>query len=364
MISSEGCKPEALLEKEEQAKKVIEECRRENGFYASTQRYHELWLRDLVYSEDVLLKLGYRREIKNHLSEFIKLRRRNGQMPTVIDFSVSKLIRQRYQSCPSDTEILFVIGMRKYAEFAGDQFLKENEETVKSCVAYVESKLDEHGLVPGMDWRDTIPCYRGKFLLANQMLLVNMYELLENPKVANSVKENVNKFFLSKNLCCYADTVYWDGELKQDRNFDSFGNALAVINGTASEKVSQGILNGFKAAKTPFGYRNIMPPYEFNRAKLLATWYIKCGVANGAFLRNKLGFYQNSAVWPFVEIRVIQALTKLKATSEADAATKQMIEREGFNEFYNPSTGEPRGSKGQLWTAAAILSAVDLCRVS
>ena len=89
-----GCMSGAFFEKEELAKKVIENCRMEKGFYASTQRYHELWLRDLVYSEDVLLKLGYQKDIKNHLSELIKLQRTNGQMPTVIDFSVSKLIRQ------------------------------------------------------------------------------------------------------------------------------------------------------------------------------------------------------------------------------------------------------------------------------
>ena len=357
----EDCTSRALFEREVMAKKVIEGCRRENGFYASTQRYHELWLRDLVYSEDMLFKLGYRREIKNHLSEFIKLQRRNGQMPTVIDFSVTKLIPQRYQSCPCDTEILFVIGMSKCGEFAGNQFFKENEKAIKSCVTFIEGKLNEHHLIPGMDWRDTIPNYKGKFLLANQMLLTDMYELLENSKAANLVKKNVNELFLSKNQNYYADTVYWeDGELKQDHNFDSFGNALAIINGTASEKVSNGILNGFNIAKTPFGYRNITPPYEFNRAKLLATWYFMCRVGNGAFLRNKPGFYQNSTIWPFVEIKVIDALRKLQATAEADAATKLIIERPGFNEFYNPTTGAPRGSKGQLWTAAAIVSAVEL----
>jgi GH15 family glucan-1,4-alpha-glucosidase len=83
-----------FLEKEDKAKKVIEGCRRTNGFFASTQRYHELWLRDLVYSEDVLLKLGYQIEIKNHFYEFIKLQHRNGQLPTVIDLRIGKLIRQ------------------------------------------------------------------------------------------------------------------------------------------------------------------------------------------------------------------------------------------------------------------------------
>jgi len=56
---------------------------------------------------------------------------------------------------------------------------------------------------------------------------------------------------------------------------------------------------------------------------------------------------------------VIDALTKLHATSEAKAAAKLMIERQGFNEFYNPRTGAPGGSNGQLWTAAAVLSAID-----
>lgn len=363
MSNIEGDVSGALLEKEEKAKRVIERCRRERGFYASTQRYHELWLRDLVYSVDVLLKLGYARDIENHLSEFIKLQRRSGQMPTVIDFSVSKLIRQTYQSCSSDTEILFVIGMLKYAGSSGNQFFKENEEAVKLCLAFIEGKLDEHQLIPGMDWRDAMPAYTGKFLLANQMILADMYDLLGDSAAANLVKENVNEFFYSRNLCCYADTINWEnGEVKQDHHFDCFGNALAIINGTASDQVSKSILYGFNDAKTVFGYRNILPYYEFNRAKLLLTWYFTCGVANGAFLRNKPGLYQNSAIWPFVEIRVIEALKKLQLNSEAEAALNLMIDRKGFNEFYSPTTGVPGGSEGQLWTAAAVLSAVGFCR--
>jgi len=187
--------------------------------------------------------------------------------------------------------------------------------------------------------------------------------LVGNLAAANLVKQNVNKFFYSKNLCCYADTIHWEnGELKHDQNFDCFGNALAILNGTAPKEISDGIVKGFNAAKTAFGYRNITPNYEFNRAKLLITWYLTCGVTNGAFLRNKPNRYQNSAIWPFVEIRVIDALKKLQATLEAEEAIKLMIERKGFNEFYDPITGEPRGSEGQLWTAAAVLSAADHCR--
>jgi GH15 family glucan-1,4-alpha-glucosidase len=353
---------ETILEKEEKAREVIEACRTEHGFNASTQHYHQLWLRDLVFSEDALLRRGYYKDVENHLSEFIKLQLSSGQMPTVIDYSVSKMIRQRYQRCVSDTEILFVIGMHKYATIASNKFFEENNEAVKSCVAFLEGKLNPHRLIPGMDWRDAMPVYIGKCLLANQMLLADMYELLGNSAASNLIKENVNKLFYLGDLGWFADAIRWDGsELKQDYQFDSFGNALAILNGTASEKVSVGILRGFNFAKTAFGYRNITPYYEFNREKALATWYRTCRVPFGVFLRNRPGKYQNSAIWPFVEVRVIDALRKLQATSEAKAATGMVIKREGFNEFYDPTTGAPDGSDGQLWTAAATLTAINNC---
>ena len=127
-----------------------------------------------------------------------------------------------------------------------------------------------------------------------------------------------------------------------------------------STEVSKNILKGFEVAKTPFGYKNIVPHYELNRAKLLTSWNNICLIFNGALQRNRAGIFQNSAIWAFVELRVAAALKKLGAINEAKAALKLILEREGFNEFYYPTTGTPGGSKGQLWTAAAVLSAVDL----
>ena len=351
---------EEASERSNQAQEVIKACRTDRGFNASTQRYHQLWLRDLVYSEDALLRLGYKKDVENHLSEFITLQRDSGQMPTVIDYSVSKVIRQRYQRCPSDAEILFVIGMHKLAAVGCDEFFDENLESVKLCVAFIENKLNANRLIPGMDWRDAMPVYIGKYLLANQMLLADMYELQGNLSASNVVKENVNNLFYRGDLGWFADTIHWSGnELKLDRHFDCFGNALAILNGTASKEVSEGILKGFDVAKTLFGYRNIMPYYVFNREKAIATWYKKCRVPFGVFLRNRIGKYQNSAIWPFVEIRVIDALRKLQAKNEVEAATNIMIKRKDFNEFYDPTTGAPDGSGGQLWTAAATLLAIN-----
>ncbi len=351
---------EQVLNKEKQAREAIKACRTDRGFNASTQLYPQLWLRDLVYSEDALLQLGYQKDVENHLSEFIALQRSSGQMPTVIDYSVRKVIRQRYQRCPSDAEILFVIGMQKLVAAGCDEFFDENLESVRLCLAFIENKLDAHKFIPGMDWRDAMPVYIDKYLLANQMLLVDMYELQGNLAASNLVKENVNKLFYCGDLGWYADTIHWSGnELKLNRHFDCLGNALAILNGTASEKVSEGIQKGFSVAKTPFGYRNITPYYVFNREKALATWYKTCRVPFGVFLRNRIGKYQNSAIWPFVEIRVIDALRKLQVENEVKAASNLLINRKGFNEFYDATTGSPEGSEGQLWTAAATLQAIN-----
>ena len=351
---------EEVLIKAKKAQDVIKACRTDRGFNASTQLYPQLWLRDMVYSEDVLLKLGYQKDVENHLSEFIGLQRSTGQMPTVIDYSANRVIRQRYQRCPSDAEILFVLGMQKLVKVGCDEFFDENIESIRLCIAFIENKLDAHKLIPGMDWRDAMPIYIGKYLLANQMLLADMYESQGNLQSSRLVKENVNKLFYCEDLGWYADSISWNGnELSIDHHFDCLGNALAILNGTASQEMSKSILKGFNVAKTPFGYRNITPYYAINREKALATWYRTCRVPFGVFLRNRVGKYQNSAVWPFVESVVVEALKKMGSVDEATEAANTIVKRDGFYEFYDPSTGAPNGSEGQLWTAAATLSAIN-----
>jgi hypothetical protein len=130
-----------VLEKEKQAQEVIKACRTDRGFIASTHLYRQLWLRDLVYSEDSLLRLGYQKDVENHLSEFIALQRSTGQMPTVIDYSPSKVIRQRYQRCPSDAEILFVLGMNKLVAVGCDEFFDENLHGLEGCDARLHRQV-------------------------------------------------------------------------------------------------------------------------------------------------------------------------------------------------------------------------------
>ena len=184
-LSNKTSEPQKLSE----AKAVISECRRDEGFHASTRNYPQFWNRDLVYSEGVLLDLGYAREVRAQLSEFARLQRGDGQIPTSIALSDSKGSKPRFHSWTSDTEILFVIGMMTYRDVVNDSFYQQNTGHVALCVDFIERRLNGYGLIPGMDWRDAMPNYMGKFLLSNQMLLANMYESMGNHDQANRIKE-------------------------------------------------------------------------------------------------------------------------------------------------------------------------------
>ncbi len=347
-------------QKSAEARKVIEQCRRDGGFYASTHNYHaQFWNRDLIYSQDVLLELGYAREVKAQLCEFMKHQAKDGRIPTSIHVSSSKGSRPVFHGWTADTEILFVIGVLKYDRFTSDSLHQQSAAQISRCVDFIERRLGGNGLIPGMDWRDAMPNYMGKFLLSNQMLLVDMYELLGRPDRAQQIREKVNELFYSTELGFYADSIsYKRGKAVRDLHFDSLGNSMVLLNHTAGEGEAKGVLSALENARTQFGYPNITPAYRLNKARdiFLSIDGIKAFVRNGAFRRNQPNTYQNSAIWPFVESWVIGALRSQGAGERADLAASLVLARRGINEVYSPINGEPLESEGQLWTAASILS--------
>jgi hypothetical protein len=346
------------LSKVEEAKKVVEECRTSEGFRASAQFYPELWVRDLVFAEDCLLELGYSDTIRRHLESFLRLQRSNGQIPTALSSNRKRIFNQRFQSWTADSEILFIIGARKYAHYTGDaEFLRLHAEQLDRCLSFVESHVNAHGLVPGMDWRDALLNYAGRFLLANQLLLVDMYDLLDRRDSSLSLRQKIHQTFYSSDHGFYADFVWWDGDvLRKETRFDSLGNSLALLNDTALGDSAESVARAFEGGMTKFGYRNLFPPYRIQRAKSFATLKnLNAFLRNGAVFRNRPNYYQNSGIWPFVEGKIVHALLKLEMSREAIEATRMILSRSGCNEWYSPLTGTPKGSGHQLWTAAAII---------
>ncbi len=352
---------EAAEAKLQAARGVISACRTARGFRASTRSYPELWVRDLVYSERAVLEMGHAGSVRAHLESVLALQRRSGQLPTAVASGLRRALNQRYHFWTCDTEMLFVIGAHVYAEAAGDEgFLESAKEKLGMCVRFVEGRRDGHGLIPGMDWRDAMIWYRGRCLLANQALLATMYASLGEKEKAEAVREAARLHFAPPGGGAWADAVWWEGgELRRDFHFDSLGHALAVLDGTLKPEEA---LEGFGRASTPFGVLNMSPARDAARRRALASLAdVNAFVRNGAVLRNKPGSYQNSTVWPFVEAKVAEALAAMGEGQRAREVYERAIGREGFYEWYDPSTGEPHGSAGQLWTAAGLLSMSKVC---
>ncbi len=343
----------------QEAKAVIEECRRERGFFASTERYREFWIRDIAFSEDALLRLGYAVPVRRQFEEAFKRQRGNGEIPAVISPRWRSVLTQQFQSWTSDSDILLLIGCCVYAEAMDDwHFLEENSAALERCLGSVEGRRNQSGFIVGMDWRDAVPNYLGRCLLSNQVLLVRMYRSLRREKDAEELKSKIRDVFFSPSLGFYADSVWWDhGELRNDLTFDSFGNSLAILEDVYADSSTK-VATQFRRAWSPFGQRNISPPLGIERSRAITSLEgARAFLRNGAIFRNRRDHYQNSAIWPFVEKCVISALVKVGSIEEAERMFEAMLKRRGMSEWYDPRTGNPKGSEGQLMSAASILEA-------
>lgn len=348
------------------AKSTIEKCKTSEGFTASADLYRDLWLRDLFYSERTLIELGYQETVREHFSTFLKYQLRSGQIPTVISSTRWKrLFSGMYHFWTSDTEILFVLGMTTYAKMTGDRaFLEENMASIGRCVKFIGWSLNSSGLLPGLDWRDAVVnYYHGpKYLLSNQVLLAQMYDELGRTEDAKILKETIRKlFFFTRSGPSFlpVDCVSW-GDKEQGGKFeyrlDSLGNSLAILFGIVSGDAAIEVARNLDQARTNYGYRNLFPHMRIERSRAFASRRAMAAfVRNGAFVRNRPDHYQNSALWPFVEARIVSAFRKVGFSQKAEELSRIMTEREGFNEWYSPIDGRPHGSRDQLWTAAAVL---------
>jgi glycogen debranching enzyme len=319
-------------------------------------------MRDLVFSEDVLLRLGFGSTVRRHLEAFVGLARANGQLPTSVTDGWRRLMNQRFHFWTSDTELLFLIGLRKYVLFSGDaDFERVLARQLTGCRSFIASKLNRWGLLPGADWRDAVPNFRDSCLLANQALLVDAFESLELTEEARELRERVNEFFTDPEEGYLVDSVsFRGGTPERESRFDSLGASLSVINGTATGTTAAKIGDSLVKAQTPFGCLNMFPSISIDRASAFSSFSgLNAFARNGAFLRNREHRYQNSAIWPFVEARVVTALTKLGKNEEARQLSAKVGTRVGFFEWYSPITGKGSGSRDQLWTAAAVLAQLE-----
>ena len=343
----------------EEAKKIVEGCIGKNGVWASSFRYkYQCWTRDFVIAtEDLLLEWGKDDIVKKHIENLARHQYSDGRMPimfldntvkwlaikiwnSISNRRISFLLRGYFskdgigQLSPwtKDSEILFVLGIMKYVIKTNDQkLLSENKERISNALAYVEKNLMKDGLVFGGDWRDTRPDLDDKFLLTNNCFLFQGYKLLGEASKAEKLKRTINeKLWTGK---YYRDYVGVD-------DFDTLGNALAILFEIAPTEYLPLILQSAEVLDTSYGYKLngvTLPPKSKEETEIMLK-------------TNQFG-----VIWPFIHGFMILAALKSGATEIALRQFSKWSNLDGFFEFYDPLTGKGYGSAEQIWSAALYI---------
>jgi hypothetical protein len=331
-------------DRKEEAKRTIAECLGPNGFYASSGTYFgQYFLRDISLSSEALLGLGYNDLLSASAVTFAKHQRERGDIPPrIIELSKLPAILARLVLNPpfidlgvfppgalrtSDSTLHFVLS-RTWSRTPGF------DASVAKAVAYLKGAArDAGGKLVGPDWRDSMHNLAGKATFCNQVLLLRAAELMGDSAWADELRLTIERGFWSDGLGYYMD---YEGS----RAFDVFGHSLAILQNLIPEQRMGSVLQGLGSSLSVHGYRNLWPCYE-KRA---------CGQDPGT--------YQNGSVWPLIQGYAILALRSLGHAEQAADELERMKSLTGFNEWYDPATGAPRGSRGQLWSAAMYLEAV------
>jgi hypothetical protein len=313
--------------KKSQAINTINMCLGPKGFSASGGLSHynyQYWTRDMCYSFPALNMLGLTYNAKQQIDQIIRFIK-NGQVPTLF-FEFPR----RFSSSPKftdqlDNELLMINLL---------QHLKM-DDFIQKIWKYVESQIGKDGFLYGRDWRDGMSIYKNKASLHNQVLLYHVYQKEKKEEFKKRVFE---KFWLEdKNH--YADWISKEGN--RSSHLDVLGHAMALIHDFIPESRIKTIEKSIAGASTKYGYVNIYPRYPCYDC----SWW-------GLIPKN---LYQNGGIWGLVQGHMILALLHLNQIDKAVDQFWIMTKWRGFNEWYDPKTGKPKGSRNQLWTAALWL---------
>ncbi|MBI2625003.1 MAG: hypothetical protein HYW70_01565 [Candidatus Nealsonbacteria bacterium] len=367
-----------MIDKTIMAKEVISKCRSSEGYFASADIYWgQYWLRDGAAS---LGGLEDKKPAARQLETFGALQRKSGELPAIIYTPKSifkivpaglKLIKENpfllkpviedlkfmvsgekekdsnesryvfrnkpgsvvgFQRWAGDSELFFVILIRELAK-EGLISLKSYGEGVEKAVRFIEARQNMFWLIQGGGWMDAMKNYKGAIAFHANLLLYRMYSLLGKTSEANAISNTLNSaLFYNENFGYYKSRPF-------EPVFDTLSHALAIKWGLIPANRIEMAVKNLEKVFTKFGCRNINPAYGYKDCEQPPYRY------------------QNSACWPFVDAKVIIALKDLGFDEMAKKRFLVLSDQKGFNEWYNPFTGEPKGSKDQLWSAAGYLEA-------
>ena len=208
-----------------EAENAVKRCLAAKGFYASSLNYAgQYWLRDLVFSLQTLLQLGYGEKVKAHLNLFVEAYRRRGEVPAVVfehgtltliaaslrmlvkpsllrayplSFALPNLFGRGLQTWTGDSAILLLIGLHEYSEASSDQSMLENfKEEALGLLQGLLKMAGQEGLLTGSGWMDAMANYVGQPNLVLQILFYKALRLYGFKAEAEGLKEQIQDCLL------------------------------------------------------------------------------------------------------------------------------------------------------------------------
>lgn len=374
------------------------------GFSAGTS-YNEIWIRDFNTFITGSLKVHDKQKIREVLLMFFKIQGDDGNIVDGVVEKKAANVGYAYRYSPllpgwaahkntveTDQEASLVQAVKKYIDATGDKTILNEVIGGKTVLRRIEDAFNyllkdrwsaKYGLITGattIDWGDVQPetgwgvAINDKTKWAidiydNAMFVIAINNFLAfKPKsykttknwatVAAGVKANVKKHLWSSKAKKYIPHIYLNGSpfaasFNEDEILYTGGSVCAILAGfnTRAEVVEINRQMLAAAAKEKFATIGVTvyPPYPVE-----------------VFPNMKPYTYQNAGDWTWFGGRMTEALLNYGLAKNAYDDLVPMIDRaiknKGFYEWYDVTTGAPKGSGDFRGEAGVLYSAVTLLK--
>lgn len=367
-----------------------------NDFNAGTS-YGEIWIRDFNTFINGSLRVHSKEDVKERLLLFFKIQGKDGNVPDGAIKSDQANVGYQYiyselapgwaahkNTVETDQESSLIQAVAKYIRTTGDKSILEEIIAGQTVLARMDAALGyvlsqrwatNYGLVMGattVDWGDmqaqegwgvaindqtrwAIDIYdNAMFLMAIDdfisMAPAGYRSKINWKKTAAALKANIRKHLWNVKAQKYIPHLYLKGspfkaDFDESKILYTGGSACAILAGLNSHQEIANMNQQFLAAAAQEKHATIgltvYPPYPLE-----------------AFPNVSPYTYQNGGDWAWFGARMVQALAVNGFVDEGYSELGPMLDRaikdNGFFEWYDVRTGEPKGS-GNFRGAAGVL---------
>jgi glycogen debranching enzyme len=374
------------------------------GFTAGTS-YGEVWIRDFNTFIKGSLQVQPKEKVREMLLLFFKMQGPTGDIVDGMIDSAKANVGYNFRyfklapgwaahknTVETDQESSLIQAVRKYIDATGDRSILAEQIDGKTVMQRMEFAMDyllrerwsqQYGLVTGattIDWGDVQPetgwgvAINDKTKWAidiydNAMFVIALQDLQamqagkhkplkDWKKIAAQVRQNVRRHLWLTDTQKYLPHLYLNGSpfsptFNEKEILYTGGTACAILAGFHNRSeiaaINQQMVQAAAKEKHATIGITVYPPYPLKE-----------------FPNMKPYLYQNAGDWTWFGGRMIQALIMNGMIKEAWDELHPMIDRcikhNGFYEWYDVQTGEPKGSGDFRGEAGVLYDAISLLK--